>query len=591
CEQAATDALFDSYTRPAPAGPVSPTAPRRLTVTRTFSIDGLPHVRDHCFYRQPPDWPHLTDRFPIIPMTALLEMMIEEARVLAPGRIPIGLRDVRALRWLAIEPAVEVTVNLTELADGAVRVEFKGYTRGTVVFADAYQPAPEASTEPLLDLRPPPVSAAFLYDDRWMFHGPSYQGISELGPISPAGLIGTVRAPDAPGALLDSVGQLFGFWAIPFLFETGTSMLLPQGVGAVHFYGPQPPPGTPITSTFWIRETGEVTVKADLELRRADGTVWARIDGWTDHRFANDDVLWAMRHPEVSTIAQPSADGWMFSYEHATDSASRELISYHYLTAQGRARLSGHNPRAARQWLLGRIAAHDAVRRWLWDGGAGPVWAIEVEIDNEPSGRPVVARMPARPGLPVAPPNVSIAHTAFVAVAMVHPDGEVGIDVEKVVPREPGVEAAGLTLAERSLLDWLAGDDPTTRALWFTRMWSAKEAAAKADGTGLRGRPRSFVVDRVTDPVGDPATGSPGRLRVSIEGPDDPAAEASRVAGLGASRPGTPRHRWVAHRLVDPVGRPLAGPADGDRFVVAWTSPEIERAAQESEDLREGVRE
>jgi phosphopantetheinyl transferase len=580
-----------------PAAVPQPLGPRTLTVTRTFSIDALPHVRDHCFYRQPPGWPHLVDRFPVIPMTALLEMMTDEARVFAPGRTAVGLRDVRALRWLAIEPAVEVTINLTELPDGAVRVEFKGYTRGTVVFADDYPPAPEPSAEALVDTRPPPVTASFLYEDGWMFHGPGYQGIHELGPISPGGLTGTVRAPDVPGALLDSVGQLFGFWGIPYLFSTGTSMMLPQGVGAIRFYGPQPPPGSPVTSTLWVRDVNDVTVKADFELRREDGSVWARIDGWTDHRFANDDVLWQMmRHPDVNTVAQRSDDGWMFAYEHATDSASRELISYHFLTVEGRALLAGRNPRAGRQWLLGRIAAHDAVRRFLWDHGAGPLWAIETQIDNEPSGRPVVARMPARPGIPrLSAPNVSLAHTQFAAVAMVHPDGEVGIDIEKVLPREPGVEAAGLTAAERALLDTLAGADPDARALWFTRMWSAKEAAAKADGTGLQGRPRRFVVDRIVDPAGEQSPDAPAMLpdapamlRVAIGGPAEQGqGQPAQGQPDGVAREGT-RHRWVAHRLVDRVGLRMAAPSGGDCFVVAWTSPEIERAGQES-DPREGV--
>jgi hypothetical protein len=39
------------------------------------------------------------------------------------------------------------------------------------------------------------------------------------------------------------------------------------------------------------------------------------------------------------------------------------------------------------------------------------------------------------------------------------------------------------------------------RDLWFARFWSAKEAAAKAEGAGFQGRPRDYTI------VGPDATG------------------------------------------------------------------------------------
>jgi acyl transferase domain-containing protein/phosphopantetheinyl transferase len=567
---------------PLPAPPPPPARPRTVTIRRTLSMDALPHVLDHCFFAQPPGWPTLADRFPVVPMTALMAMMVDEARAFSPGRVPVGMRDVRALRWLAVEPPVEVTMTLTELADSAVRVELKGYTRGTVVFADAYPPAPAPSTEPLVDPRPSPVDAASLYEDKWMFHGPGYQGIRRLGEIATNGLTGTVRVPDAPGGLLDSVGQLFGFWAIDALFSSRRSLLLPQSIATITFHGPDPAPGETVECTVWIRAVEEMTVRADFELRTADGAVWARVVGCVDRRFDNDEVLWRMmRQPARHTIAQPSGDGWVFAHEHWGDSASRELVSYHFLTVSGRADLAALNPRAARSWLLGRVAAQDAVRHWLWDRGAGPVWGIEPQVVNEPSGRPVIARMPERAGTASSPPNVSIAHSPWVAVAIVDGDGDVGIDVEEVRRREPAVEAAALTASERALLDELAGTDPDSRALWFTRFWTAKEAAAKADGTGLEGRPRRFVVDC---PAGGPA--DPPMLRVCI-------------GSRSAADPGGERVRWVAHRRVGPTGTqlevtPSGGTAAGARdvgadpvYVVAWTSPEIERAAAANAERKE----
>ena len=43
-----------------------------------------------------------------------------------------------------------------------------------------------------------------------------------------------------------------------------------------------------------------------------------------------------------------------------------------YLGVAERAEYSQRTPRAARQWLLGRIAVKDAVRQWLWDARRRP---------------------------------------------------------------------------------------------------------------------------------------------------------------------------------------------------------------------------
>nr|WP_261561707.1 acyltransferase domain-containing protein [Frankia tisae] len=594
-------------------------APR--TVRRRLSLASMPHIIDHCFYRQPPGWNDLSDIFPVVPMTEVLELMIEQAAEMMPGRVPIGLRDVRALRWLAIEPAVEVSVTLASAGPDAVRVTMEGYARGTVVFADDYPPSPWTTaatadlpagpTGPVLPgERPSRHQGKDLYAGRFLFHGPGYQGIHHIEAIAAAGIRGRLRVPSASGALLDNAGQLFGYWAMETLPED--SLLLPQSLADLSFHGPAPMVGDLVDCVVRIRQVTGRTVTADMELRRLDGSVWAVVSAWTDRRFANDDVLWAMvRAPELHTVAQPSGEGWVVALDRWTDSASRELIVRHYADAADRARLAGLNPRAARGWLLGRIAVQDAVRRWLWARGAGPVWGIEVRIDHDARGAPLVGALPARPGIPAGdPPWVSLAHKPELAVALVSADGAVGIDIEQITVRAPGVEAAALAPAERDLLDRVAGGDPERRALWFTRLWAAKEAAAKAEGTGLAGRPRQFVVD---------GPHPPGRAWAAADWAGHAPPELVRVTRYedGPGGPLPAGSRWVALRTVDASGQiqpeggqPGAPEPDsggvGDRavardvrsatvidqeaardgaparragaatYVVAWTSPEVE---------------
>jgi phosphopantetheinyl transferase len=62
----------------------------------------------------------------------------------------------------------------------------------------------------------------------------------------------------------------------------------------------------------------------------------------------------------------------------------------------------------------------------------------------------------------------------------------------------PGVEETALDHTERALLDELTESHPDDRTLWLLRFWTAKEAAGKAEGTGLAGRPRDLLVRQVS---------------------------------------------------------------------------------------------
>lgn len=158
------------------------------------------------------------------------------------------------------------------------------------------------------------------------------------------------------------------------------------------------------------------------------------------------------------------------------------------LAGEERAQYAAHPPRGRRQWFLGRIAAKDAVRRHLWDGGEGPVFPAEVRIRNEASGRP---RPEGVHGRQLPPLELSLAHCQEAAVALTHPTRPVGIDIEEVTDRPESTYDAVLAPTEKALFASL-GAGP----LWLTRFWAAKEAAAKAEGMGMQGRPRDFTLVR-----------------------------------------------------------------------------------------------
>jgi phosphopantetheinyl transferase (holo-ACP synthase) len=210
------------------------------------------------------------------------------------------------------------------------------------------------------------------------------------------------------------------------------------------------------------------------------------VGGWTEHRFDTDEVLWDMlRFPEYHLASQPQPGGWVLTPDRWRRSASRDLVMRQYLTSAEREHYHGLNPLAQRQWLLGRMAAKDAVRDWLWTRAPATLFPAEIEVTNGPHGEPLVS------GPFDADLHVSLAHCQSLAVALVGDGAFVGIDVEAVTPRPDHFRRTVLTDGEMGLLPASDGDR------WLTRFWTAKEAAAKQAGTGFEGRPKDFEVTSI----------------------------------------------------------------------------------------------
>ncbi|MEU9116762.1 beta-ketoacyl synthase N-terminal-like domain-containing protein [Streptomyces sp. NPDC048483] len=488
---AATQQVTAAATPAAPRTGPRHTTPRHTTprhTTRRLSLDTLPYVRDHCVYLQPDNWPEPADRFPVVPMTTLLELAAEAAHEARPGLTVIGWSDVRALRWLPVAPPVDLAVTATPAEDGRVRVALGDYATVTVHLAAHHPAPPPPDASALTSGGPAPVSAEALYRDRWMFHGPQFAGVHEIGTLAADGIRGALRALPAPGALLDAAGQLLGHWMQ--LKLTGDRLVFPATLDRVLLYGPPPRAGALLTATARIREVRPGSVRGDVELRGADGGVWARLEGWTYRRFGADERVWPMKFtPEVCGIGEPRPGGWCLARRRWSDPASQELVMRRYLDAAERAHYERCAPRTRAAWLLGRIAAKDAVRELLWESGAGPVFPAEVAVADDPHGRP-------RPAGPLADGiHLALAHRDRIAVALAHRTGPVGIALETVTDEARALERLALTPAERRLADDLAGQDVGSgRAYWPTALWCAKQAAAQAADGGPGGRPQEWSV-------------------------------------------------------------------------------------------------
>ncbi len=530
----ASQEVLDAFNAATPTR-TRPTADRQVDGTIEVSLQTMPWLLDHCFYRQPDIGvgSAVEEQFPVVPMTEMIELMRDIALDRFPGHVATAVSGVRALRWLTAAPSTDLSVTVGDLVDGEVKITLEGYARGTVHLAVDY-PAPSPTgpaNVPAGEPVAPGISVDDVYQRRMMFHGPAYQGITALTGLTTSSISGDIAVLERTGAMLDSAGQLLGLWVMERLDHD--VIILPQSIERVEYFRERPV--GPMRCTVTMTDVNPQSVSADLELVDAEGP-WCRITAWVDRRFNSDDVLWPfLRFPDERTVAEHRPGGWWLLLERWTDSASRELMVRRYTDAAERTDYTARNPLAQRSWLLGRAVTKDAVRQHLWGLGAPPMYPVEVQVGHDDAGAPHLNAPAQATGL-----HLSIAHSAHVGVAQLSADGPVGIDVERVKPRGEGFSALAFTDSERTILGNAGRDANTDGAAYdvrLTAMWAAKEAVAKAAGTGLQGRPSDWLISEIQ---GD-------RIRVN--------------------------DTWVNLEVLD-LAPPGHDRSEADTYVVAWTSAE-----------------
>lgn len=446
-------------------------------------------VSDHELYPQRAGWPVVADRHPVVPMTMevmLVREAVEQAvSQLRPGWKAVEVRNIQAYNWLAVARPLTVELTLQSVDERSIAVEIVGYFKAQVVLAPDW---PEARSQTLAAIqqgRQTAVSAEELYSQCWMFHGPAYQGIEAFTQIGSNGIDGELRVPSGAGSLLDNMGQLAGYWVME---EPDNCLAMPIGVDCIRFHAADPLPGELTFAQVRIREVDTLNCISDHLLRNEQGRVCISIEGWRTRRYQMDKRFWEAsrllsRH-EVSRRVPPDVTLFEDRYDTAI---LRDYISRRYLTEVERAVYDGLAPRRRRQWLNGRVAAKDAVLAWLRDQGAEAVFPQELIIVNDELGAPKVQAHVTQ-SLPDHL-HISISHKDNFAAAIVGTE-PVGLDIERVEARDADFLAMVFNEHELSVL--AQGED--SPALAQTRGWVAKEAMAKAAGTGLGGHLRDYII-------------------------------------------------------------------------------------------------
>jgi len=495
----------------------------------------------------------------VMPLTMTMEMMAQAAAALAPGKRLIRMREIRASSWIAFDrPSVTLAITATRRpghGEAEYEIQIRDQTDGAdgtgalvaesvAVLADHWPTAPAAAELSLLAEQPSPSKSDA------MFHGPAFDGVASIDRLGENGaaatlrvlpldqLFRTIRNPVwvTDPVLLDAAGQVVGYWTEEYL-NPGT-YVFPFRLRELQIFGPLLPVGSTVESRARIRSEGEQHIQSDIELLGPDGRVHLRIVGWEDRRFVMPIEAYRVREQPMTNYlsrewtpfgaGEPGSDAPVCALRDPfpTDFMDeygmiwRRAVAFLILSRREREfwrALKGPHRRQV-EWLLGRCAAKDAVRR-LVEARHG-VWLCpaDVEILPDADGRPVVTgSWTERTG---GAPVVSISHSAGRAVAAaVFPGARLGLDIECLDhrQRDPGWRSVAFTESECALLAQFA-EQPDE---WAHRFWCAKEAVAKALGRGLMGRPKDFVVIE--------ANAETGGVRLSVTGPS--AVEIPQAAG------------------------------------------------------------
>ena len=530
-------------------------------IVATCQLDLEEHLflRHHTIGGRPSSLDDTLTALPVVPLSITLEIMAQVASILSPDRLFLAMKNVRAHRWIVIEEQrrvllltakhkisgtqEEIDVRILE-PDGAEEPGSAStdslIVEGTMVLGDQYPDRPAMKALSLRSERPYRFSPEQYYREV-MFHGPTFQSVVSMDRWGEDGAEATVRVP--PGyalfrshgsetlltdpVLLDAAGQITGFWAAD-RFDRGF-VVFPVGFKSLSVYGSWPRAGIPIKGVARSRLVGDRGIRSDIDFTTSEGLL-VQVVGWEDMRFdfprqfvrfvlsPRDVVLstpWFLpisHFPDPSRLQCCRIDGFpdaLFESEDAVWSRAWARLILSVREREQWRRLSGPQKRR-KEWLLGRLAAKDAVRLLLKGRHSLDLCPTDIEIGADEHGRPIIQCEPIeKMGCRL---SLSIAHTGGIAVAIVMEcNGQqgVGLDLEHLDEDHTGLERTAFTEKEQILVSSIP---VPKRKEWWLRLWCAKEAVAKALGRGLAGGPLHLVIQELEVGTGKVVVGITGEL-------------------------------------------------------------------------------
>lgn len=492
-----------------------------LLIHRPLDFEQDAYIADHMFIYAP--MRPMRENLPVIPMTMTMEFVAEIAGLLSPDRGLIGYENLRASRWIKLEDKDVTTLEISACVLGdddegvrrvEVRIDYEGKRAFSVkvLFAESYRHDLQLELPDMSDAGEWPFRTEEIYATGRLFHGPTFQTLVQLNEFGDRKATATLIAAPKDNlfgglpeptmyidpCMFDACGQLVGLYC-----HTQHWFVLPTAVDKTEIYGPMPPAGTLCPVWLTVNEMNAETsvMRCDLVLGDGQGGVLARFHNWTDWMFSSSEKLHNfLCQPHIHFISTeldlpnlPDDAVCMWLSKEEASAIKFDWFPRTVLTQEEVDELRTIAKSSVQQeYVLSRLAAKDAAR--VWNSrlvGDRLRQTVEFQMDHDELGRPFLQSVVDETPIP----NITLSHTKNVAIAVAS-SVPTGIDLEPANRDVSDILTDFATDEEQTMLETLAAAEPD--GAWPLRLWCAKEAASKAQGTGLQGLPKRFQLDEVT---------------------------------------------------------------------------------------------
>lgn len=458
-------------------------ASKNFEKTLRVTLETHPYLIDHSLLRQPKGWTEVADMEPVIPMTMIFEQLAEIAQDEIPGSQVHKIMNVSVFQWMHVAKPFEKTVKGEWRSIHHAYLDIENFANAEVLLTSTARPN-LTFTLSIGDVLPIERTPEEIYD-KHMFHGEQYQGITEVSKVGTKGIIGKIKGNGGKGSLLDNAGQLFGLWLQ--LTLTKDRIAFPVKIKDIEFFGDLHDQDGIFECICSLTELNDEFAIADILLTR-NGKVWGKISGWQNRRLEIDAALWNVSmSPLHNRLSEEIAPQVFFFHQAYSRVASWDFILKRYFNQTEKKHHNTLLPNKRKSWMVSRVAVKDAVRNLLRQEKDHACFPITFEVASDEVGKPYLI------GDSTKDIHISLAHKGKNAVGVARSGKPVGIDMEIIEERSSGFYDLVFTDHERALLK------DKDQAEWTTRFWVAKEAYGKFMGTGLKGNPKQFEVEKITD--------------------------------------------------------------------------------------------
>ncbi len=451
-----------------------------------LSLEVYPELMDHSMYKQKPKWPYIGDNFPVVPMTMLIELMAEAVKENITNHKIIKINNIQAFKWTDVTSPIHLTLKGTWKDKNQINVRLGDYAIADITIAKSFENLPHNNICNIGEPIEISLTEKEIYEKNYMFHGPDYQGIEKIIAIGNKGMKAIIKTSTGKGSLLDNAGQIFGLWS--HLAIPNDHVAFPIKIKEIEFYDEFTKQSDPLECSCELVEETEDFLTCNMILNR-NNRPWAIIKGWRNKRLGFDKKLWntslSIHEHKLSDELLPNIFVFEDTYKR---SAAWDYIKKKYLNMPEKKYLESLPLSRAKQWLMGRVAAKDAVLNALKQHTNTNYFPAEIRVKSKQNGSPYIVGEDTK----IPEIHISIAHKDKIAIAIASLVTQTGIDIEEIKDRGSGFLELSFHPQEIELISKKSD-------LWesATRAWVAKESYGKSIDLGLQGNPKKYCITEI----------------------------------------------------------------------------------------------